>query len=122
VSNNPVNLAVRFLLELAALAALGFWAWTTQDGILRPALTLGLPVAAAFLWGTFRVPNDPGPAPVAVPGIVRLLLELALFVSAAGLLVAADQPTAAAVLAAVTTVHYLVSYDRVRWLIAQRGR
>lgn len=120
MSKNPVNLAVRFLLEIAALIALGYWGWTTQEGILRPALTVGLPLAAAFLWGTFRVPGDPGQARVAVPGIVRLLLEAALFISAAALLAAANQPAAAVVLGLIAAAHYVVSYDRVLWLLAQR--
>lgn len=77
MANNPVNLALRFVLEMAALAALGYWGWTQHSGIARWAWTLGLVIGAAALWGTFRVPDDPGSAPVAVPGIVRLLLEAA---------------------------------------------
>ena len=120
MSNNPVNLAVRFLLELAALVAMGYWGWTTQEGILRPVLAVGIPLVAAALWGIFRVPGDPRDAPVAVTGMVRLLLEAAFFSTAVILLAAADQPTAAAVFAVVVIIHYAVSYDRVIWLLTGR--
>jgi hypothetical protein len=35
VGKNPINLAVRFLLETAALIAIGYWGWTQFDGALR---------------------------------------------------------------------------------------
>jgi hypothetical protein len=119
VSEHPINLGVRFLLELSILASLGYWGWTEHDGIWRFLWGAGLPLAAAILWGTFRVPNDPGDAPVQVPGLVRLLLELALFGAAVGLLVAADRSVTATVLGAVVVLHYAVSYDRVAWLLRQ---
>lgn len=49
---------------------------------MRFFLALGIPGVAAVLWATFRVPNDPGRAPVPVPGIVCLALELALSLAA----------------------------------------
>ena len=50
MSQNPINLGVRFLLELAALAALGFWGWTQHTGVLRYLLAIVLPLFAAFMW------------------------------------------------------------------------
>lgn len=82
MGQNPLNLAVRFILEILALAAVGSWGWSYGTGALRYLLALGLPLLAAVLWGTFRVPHDSshsGHAPVVIPGWVRLLLELALF-------------------------------------------
>ena len=46
MSENPVNLALRFLLELAALAALGQWGWVAHDGAARWVWTVGLVVVA----------------------------------------------------------------------------
>ncbi len=120
MSSHPLNLALRFLLELAALAAMAYWGWTTQEGAWRVVLAVGIPLVAAALWGTFRVPGDPAKAPVAVPGLARLLLEFAFFGAAAGLLIAANQPTTAQVLAVVVILHYIASYDRIRWLLTQR--
>lgn len=119
MSNNPINLGVRFMLELAGLVAMGYWGWTQHTGLLRWALMLGVPLAAAALWGIFRVPDDPGVPPVKVPGVVRLALEAAFFGLAVVLLLAADQRTAALILGGIVLVHYAVSYDRVIWLFSQ---
>lgn len=117
MSNHPINLALRFVLELAALAAMGYWGWTQHQGVWRLVWTLGLPLVAAALWGVFRVPGDPGSAPVAVPGPVRLLLELVFFSSAVWLLVMAGRPWEAAGLGLLVLIHYLVAYDRAYWLL-----
>lgn len=120
MSQNPANLAVRFLLEIAALACLAYWGWTQHTGILRYLLAIGLPLLASILWGTFAVPGDrsrSGEAPVPVPGILRLVLELALFGSAAWCLADAGQAFWANIFSLVVLVHYAVSYDRVLWLL-----
>jgi hypothetical protein len=50
---------------------------------------------------------------VPVPGWVRLLLELALFVLAARTLYDAGSPALAWIVAGVAAIHYAVSYDRI---------
>jgi hypothetical protein len=52
------NLGVAFLLELAALAALGYFGFRT-GGALPVKLVLGaaLPLVAAVLWGLFAAPQ-----------------------------------------------------------------
>ena len=115
-----LNLALRFLLELSALGAMAYWAWTTQGGTSRFLWAIGLPLLAAAAWGTFRVPNDPGPAPVAVPGRVRLFFEALFFGGAVALLADAGQPVAAAILAVLLLVHYVASYQRVMRLLKMR--
>lgn len=122
MSQNLVNLGVRFLLELVALYAFGFWGWTQHTGILRYLLAIGLPLLAAILWGTFRVPADTsanGKAPVPVQGWLRLLLELAFFTFAAWCFFDADAALAGYIFSGVALIHYLVSYDRVLWLFKQ---
>src|SRR3972149_5816006 len=116
VGSHPINLAVRFLLEIAALAAIGYWGWSKGEGALRFVLALGLPIIAAVLWGTFRVPGDDsasGQALVAIPGVLRLLLELAMFAFATWGLYDAGAIQLAWILGVVALVHYAVSYDRV---------
>lgn len=117
MAQHPVNLAIRFLLEIVALIALALWGWRTHDGAIRVLWALGPPLAAALIWGVFRVPNDPGAAPVAVPGWLRLLLELLFFASAVLALRAAGWPLPAVILAGIVIVHYLLSYDRILWLL-----
>ncbi len=122
MGSHPLNLALRFLLELAALAALGYWGWTQNSGAWRYLLMLGLPLLAAVVWGTFAVPGDPsrsGRAPVPVPGAVRLLLELAFFAAAVVALLASGQALAGLLLAAVTIIHYILAYDRIGWLLGR---
>ena len=120
MSQHPINLGVRFILEMAGLIAMGMWGWRQGEGVLRFALALGVPLVAAALWGTFRVPGDTssaGSAPVPVSGFVRLLLELVFFDFAAWCLFTV-RPVYGWVFAIVVLIHYAVSYDRVRWLLS----
>lgn len=118
---HPLNLALRFGLELAALAAIAWYGGQmTDDRLGRLVAAVALPLIAATLWGVFTVPADPsrsGKAPVAVPGSVRLLLELALFGFATWSLIASKAQTLGLVLGAIVLLHYVASYDRVRWLL-----
>ncbi len=120
MSAHPANLALRFVLELAAWASIGYWGWAAQRGAWRFVLAFGLPLMAMVVWGTFRVPDDPGAAPVAVPGIARLIIELVEFGAAVALLFAAGRPALAVALGALVLLHYALSYDRVVWLLTQR--
>jgi hypothetical protein len=107
------------LLEIAALISLGIWGWQKGEGWVRFALVIGLPFIAAALWATFRIPNDPGPAPVAIPGILRLIFELALFVFATWALYDAKFIALAWILSVITFLHYISSYDRIFWMLKQ---
>ena len=120
MGSHPINLGVRFLLEMAALVAMGYWGWTQNEGVWRWLLVIGLPLIAAVLWGTFAVPDDPsrsGNAPVPTPGVIRLLLELAFFALAVFLLTVSQRFSLGMALAVITVIHYAISYDRILWLI-----
>lgn len=112
MNTNPINLAIRFLLEIVMLIVLGCWGWHIADGWMRYAAALMLPVTAATLWGVFRIPNDPKPAPLEVPGIVRLLLEWLLLGCAVLALFSLGYFTLSLVMAIIVKLHYVVSYDR----------
>ena len=118
---HPLNLALRFVLELAALAAFASFGWQLADGVAFQWLgAITLPVVAAALWGVFAVPGDPsrsGGAPVPVPGWFRLTLEVGFFSAAALAIHAANTPTLAVAFAAVTALHYAASGRRIRWLL-----
>jgi len=123
MSNHPANLALRFALELAALAALVAWALRTADGIAGVLLAIALPTAAATAWATLRTPGDDshgGSVPIAVPGVVRLGLEALLFVAATLALLAAGYRQAGIGLGILVALHYVLSWDRV--LRLWRGR
>jgi hypothetical protein len=51
------NLAVRFALELCALAIAAYWGWETATGALRVVLALAAPVAVIVVWGLFVAPK-----------------------------------------------------------------
>ena len=119
---HPINLAIRFLLELSALLAIGFWAWRQGDGWVRFALAIVLPLIVAILWGTFAVPDDPsrsGAAPIAISGTLRLMFELAVFASAVWALYDLGYTKLYWLLGIIVLLHYIASYDRIQWLINQ---
>ena len=122
MGSHPINLAIRFVLEIAGLVALGWMGWHYGKGIFRYVLAIGIPLVAAALWGIFAVPDDPsrsGEAVVQIPGTIRLLLELAFFVASTWSLYATGATTICWIYGIVVFVHYVVSYDRVLWLIQQ---
>ena len=120
MSTHPLNLALRFLLELTALFALGYRGWIQHDGILRLVLTLAVPMAAAGIWGVFSTPGDRSRSAqviVPTPGIVRLSMELIFFAAAAWSFFAADLRILAFLFAGSVVLHYGLSYDRIGWLV-----
>lgn len=122
MGSHPINLAIRFLLELTALLAMGVWGWRQSESWFRFPLALGIPLIAAVVWGTFAVPDDPsrsGAAPIPVPGLLRLAIELAIFASATWMLHNLGATGLSWVLIIVVAVHYITSYDRILWLIRQ---
>jgi len=120
MGSNPINLTVRFILEIASLVVLGVWGWNSSEGALRYLLAVGIPIAAAVLWGTFAVPDDPsrsGKAPIPVPGFLRLLLELGFFAAATWSLFDLDKSQLGWILGIAVLIHYVISYDRIQWLL-----
>jgi hypothetical protein len=79
-----INEVLRFLLELAALAAFGFGAAQLTDGPIRFGLAALAVVAAAAFWGVLVAPKsthrlrDP----------LRLVIEVLFFAAAGGSLIA----------------------------------
>ena len=122
MGSHPINLAVRFLIEIAALLSVGMWGWKQSDAWLRFFLAIGLPIILAAIWGVFAVPNDPsrsGLAPIIIPGVTRLVIEFIFFALAIGALYDMEFNKLSIVLGIVVVIHYIVSYDRIMWLISQ---
>ena len=114
------NLGLRFLLELAAVAGLATAGWRLSSSPWHWVAAIALPVVAMLIWGVFNVPDDPsrsGAAPVPVPGVVRLLLELAILVGGAFALWLSGYRAASIILAVLIVAHYLLSIDRIAWLL-----
>jgi hypothetical protein len=116
MGNHPVNLGLRFILEILALFAFGIWGWKQADGWLSIVLAILLPLVAATIWGVFAVPDDPGRSGktvVPTAGWVRLILELGFFGSAVWAFYDCGYHTIATIFGAVVVIHYFLSYDRV---------
>lgn len=117
---NPINLIFRFLLELIALISFGIWGWKQADGWLRFVLALAIPITLAAAWITFAVPDDQsrsGAAPIPVPGMIRLLLELVFFAFAIWCLKEVNMVLACIIYGVLVLIHYIISYDRIKWLL-----
>src|SRR4051794_41290844 len=96
------NLALKFLLELCALAALAYFGATVGPPVAGVLLGIGLPVLAALLWSRFAAPRSER----RLRGRARLAFELGVFAAATVALAAAGAHLAAelfAVLALVNT-------------------
>jgi hypothetical protein len=72
------NLALRFLLELGALAAVALWGWKTGDGVLRFVLPVAAASAVVGVWALFVSPK----ATIELPLGARLLIEFAVWLAA----------------------------------------
>lgn len=71
-----LNLTLRFILELILLLSLGYWGFHLDQGLLlKIAAGIGLPLAAAILWGMFISPK----ATLQLPLIGVLIIESFLF-------------------------------------------
>ena len=122
MGQHPLNLLFRLILEVFALISIGMWGWSLGDKSLKYVLALVLPLIVAVVWGTFAVPDDPsrsGKAPVTVPGIVRLMMELSIFGFAGWILFDLGHTILAYALLIAVLIHYLISFDRIKWLIDQ---
>lgn len=121
MGSNALNLGLRFLLEIIALAAVGMWGWKQSDSWFRFLLVIGIPLLLAVIWGIFAVPDDPsrsGNAPIVTPGLIRLLIELSIFAFATWCLYDLGHLKSSILLGIVIAVHYAISYDRIAWLLS----
>ena len=123
MSKHPVNLAIRFALEVVTIVAFGVWGYRASEGLAGLILTILLPLVFAGLWGVFAVPKDPsrsGKTVIQTPGILRLILELGLFGAAAWMILDLDYPLIALIFGLTAVIHYFVSFDRIAWLLKQK--
>ena len=100
-----VGATLAFLGELAALAALAFWGFTEPAGAVgRVLLGVGLPAAAAVLWGLFAAPR----AVVRVPVLV-VVTKVAVQGGAVAALALTGHPWLAVALAAAVVLGQLLT-------------
>lgn len=123
MSKNPLNLALRFLLELSAIVVYGVWGYSLSERGTRFIPALLFPVLFALLWGVFAVRGDPsrsGKTIVQTPGIIRFLMELVLLGAATWMFFDLGRDRLGWIMGAVILLHYILSYDRIAWLVKQK--
>jgi hypothetical protein len=102
-----INLAVRFLLELASLGSFAYWGATLPAGTaLRSTAAVGIPLGVAVLWGIFISPK----ARIPTGTLGRAGLGLVVFLAAAAALHARGHSALAVAFAVVAVVSSLVVY------------
>jgi hypothetical protein len=112
--NPPVkaaNLALRFALELAALAAFAYWGTTLHGTAVSALAAVAVPLAMIVLWGTFAAPH----AQHRLSRAIRIPFELAVFALAAGALLAAGARVPAAGVAALVLLNSVVLTRFDQW-------
>lgn len=97
-----INLAIRFLLELCALAALGYAGYRAPlPEVGKIALAIAAPLALAILWGLFAAHKAKYPP----PRFWKALVGVVLLEAAALALALVGQVVLAAVFGAVILVN-----------------
>ncbi|WP_033957065.1 YrdB family protein [Psychroserpens jangbogonensis] len=122
MGSHPINLLVRFILEICALISVGVWGWNQTEGWLKFVLAFGIPIILAAIWGIFAVPDDPsrsGKTVIPTRGIVRLIIEFGIFSIAIYSLYNLGLVKLSFAFGVVIIIHYILSYDRIAWLISK---
>ena len=96
------NLALRFFLEIAALAALSYGGFHAgSSDVVQWLLGIGLPLLAAVVWGLFIAPR----ARYRVSDPIWIALQVVVFGAATAALLTAGQTTPAIVFVALLIVN-----------------
>jgi hypothetical protein len=101
-----LNLAIRFALELCAIAALAYWGTETGSGATGWLLALAAAGLFVLVWGLLLAPR----APRRLPMRARIPIELVLFGLAAAALAAAGPAWLGALLGIVAVVNIALVY------------
>jgi hypothetical protein len=106
------NLALKFVLELAALAAFAYWGATIAGGFWAVLLAVAVPATAAFVWGLFAAPRASRRLDLAA----RAPFELGVFGLAVLALFIAGETIAAIVLGALVIFNAVLLTVFAQWL------
>jgi hypothetical protein len=99
------NDALRFCLELAALATQAYWG-ATADTPLWPLIAVGAPLVVAAFWGRFMSPK----APRRLHDPLRLAAEIVIFGLTAVLLLDRGHTPLAIALGGAAALHLALTF------------
>ena len=100
------NLGLRFLLELGALAAVGYWGWKTGGGLLGWVLAVGAIAAVIAVWALFVSPKHT----IETSKQVAFAIELAVWLAAAAALYTTGHETLGLAFAAISMASGALNY------------
>jgi hypothetical protein len=106
------QLAIRFVVEIVAWGAFGFWAFRALHGLMAYVFGIGLTVLAVGLWGLLAAPKSA----MHVRPRTKELLAISVFLLATVAIAAGGEPLFAAVFIAIALVNSLQL-----WLHGVRG-
>jgi Protein of unknown function (DUF2568) len=106
-SLQAANLALRFLLELASLAALAYWGFHTGKTLVTELLLgIGAALIAAVVWGAFAAPKSSR----RLRGGALIAVQMAVFAAGGIALAAAGQVALAAGFAALVLINAVLMH------------
>lgn len=86
------NLGLRFMLEMAALGAVGFWGFRLDRAtMVRWVVGIGVPLAVVVVWSLYLAPGSDGPLPAAT----KMWVGSLVLGACAATLAAANRPALA---------------------------
>ncbi len=106
-----VNLALKFGVELAAIASLGYWGASLDGSLPSVVMMLLAPAAMIALWGRFAAPK----ASRRLSLSTRIPFELTILLLAAFALLAAGVAAVAAVIASAVVLNALLLTALRQW-------
>jgi hypothetical protein len=105
------NLALKFILELAAFAGLAAWGSSLDGLVTRVVCAVAAPAAAIVIWGLFAAPRSPRRLSLRA----RVPLELGVFVLSAVAMGAAGHQRLAVAFAIAVVVNAAALTLRRQW-------
>ena len=105
------NLALKFLLELAAIAAFAYWGASVGGTAISVLLAVATPALMIVLWAVLAAPRSERRLQLKA----RVPFELSVFCLATFALIAAGAPVAAAIFAVVVVVNAVLLTVLEQW-------
>jgi hypothetical protein len=105
------NLALKFGVELAAIASLGYWGASLDDSLLSAVVMVLAPAVMIVLWGRFAAPK--ASRRLSLPA--RIPLELTMLLGAALALLTAGEHALAVALATAAVLNALLLTGLGQW-------
>ena len=106
-----LNLGLKFLLEIAGLAAFAYWGTSTGEMPVSLLLAIATPVAAAVAWGVYAAPKSERRLPLQP----RIRFELTFATAAVLALLSAGVPGLAVAMSGLVTLNSILLAVLGQW-------